>query len=371
MATVAVVTGRKIRDFKDARTNLQLLVLAPSGAGKKQPRTVAKKLLALAGCGDMIGPDRLSSAAGIVSWLKAFPASLIQPDEFQATIESACHGRNSPHLKHIPEVLKEAYSAETDPAWKPTGLADRKQNIEINQAHLVLHATGVGERFWEACSLELATDGCIGRMLLFEIGDEVVMPCDVDATISPPAELIDNVVWWRKKTGEGNLFDINPVPQKLPESAEATARRIEHWNAIRMKGQGERSIRAALWSRAGQRSAQLALLFAASRQTGCDEMTIERCDWDLAIKINNWSTRKLVWHCEEHMAESGYQKLVNRILDSIPTTGITQSEFTNRTYKFGDRPTRKRILDDLIEARRVEVREVKTATKPKSLLFRK
>ena len=371
MATVAVITGRKIRDRRDARTNIQLLVLAPSGAGKKQARVVAKNLLTMSGCSDMIGPDRLSSAAGIVSWLKTFPASLIQPDEFQATIESACHGRNSPHLKHIPEVLKEAYSSESDRAWKPTGLADRKMNIEINQPHLVLHATGVGERFWEACSLELATDGAIGRMLLLEIGDEVVMPAECDATVKPSPELIDKIVWWRKKTGDGNLFDINPEPIVIAESAEAAARRDEHWKAIRTRQQGERSIRAALWSRAGQRSAQLALLFAASRQTGCESMTIERCDWDLAIRINNWSTRKLVWHCEEHMAESGYQKLVNRILDAIPTTGITQSEFTNRTYKMGDRPTRKRILDDLIEARRVEVREVKTKTKPKSLLFRK
>jgi hypothetical protein len=311
----------------------------------------------------MVGQDRISSHAGILSQLKASPASLLQPDEFHATIESACHAKNSPHLKHIPEVLKEAYSSVDDPLWKPSGYGDRKFNIEINQPHLVLHATGVGEEFWEGWTRELVTGGVIGRMVLFETGSRRSDPVDISVS-DPPSELVEKVRWWREFTGDGNLFSENPRPIVVEETDDARQRLLNHMKEINRKQETENPLRSALWARTGQKTGQLALVLAASRQTGNCDPVIERCDVDLAITLNNWSTRKLAWHCECHMADSTYRKLVNKVLAAITKAGITRKQWTKKTYKITDRTTRERILQDAIDAGHVEAIEVKTKTRP-------
>jgi len=328
---------------------------------------VAKKVLIAANCSNMIGQDRITSHAGIISQLAANQASLLQPDEFQTTIESACHGKNSPHLKHIPEILKEAYSAAVSPLWKPSGYGDRKFNVEIDQPHLVLHATGVGSEFWEACSKELVTGGVIGRMLLFDVPPVYSRPVDVTVD-DPPQSLVAKVAWWRDFHGDGNLFSEHPKPVVVEESPDAKRRLMDHMESIRERQTGENGIRSALWARAGQKTGQLALTLAASRLTERQEIVVEQQDVDLAIQINNWSTRKLAWHCENHMADSQYAKTVNKVLEHITASGITRREWTRKTYRVAERNIREKILQDAIDSGHIEIVEVTTKTKKKCVL---
>ena len=364
LAVMGVITGRKIRLRRDTRTNLMLLVLAPTGIGKDQARNVAKRVLISAACADMVGQDRITSHAGIISQLASSQSSLIQPDEFQSTIDSACHGKNSPHLKHIPEILKEAYSAAVSPMWKPSGYGDRKFNVEIDQPHLVLHATGVGDEFWEACSKELVTGGVIGRMILFEVPSDYSKPVDVSVD-DPPPSITAKVAWWRDFAGDGNLFSMHPKPVVVEETADAKDRLMGHMETIRKRQTDETSLRSALWARSGQKTGQLALTLAASRATERKEIVVERQDVDLAIKINNWSTRKLAWHCETHMADSQYAKTVNRVLESITTRGVTRKEWTRKTYRIAERNVREKILRDAVDSGIVSETEIKTTGRPK------
>jgi hypothetical protein len=367
LAIVAVVTGRKIRLRRDTRTNLMILALAPTGIGKDQARNVAKKVLIAAGCDKMVGQDRITSHAGIISQLASSQASLLQPDEFQSTIDSACHGRNSPHLKHIPEILKEAYSAAVTPLWKPSGYGDRKFNVEIDQPHLVLHATGVGAEFWEACSKELVTGGVIGRMILFDVPGIYSKPVDVSVD-DPPQSLVAKIAWWREFAGDGNLFSEHPKPVVVEEAEDAKRRLLEHMETIRERQTAEDGLRSALWARAGQKTGQLALTLAASRMTEKKTITVERQDVDLAIKINNWSTRKLAWHCENHMADSQYAKTVNKVLDCITARGISRREWTRKTYRIAERNIREKILQDALDSGHIEVVEVATKTNKKTVV---
>lgn len=369
LAVMAVVTGRKIRLRRDTRTNLMLLVLAPTGIGKDHARNVAKKVLIAANCAEMVGQDRITSHAGIISQLASSQSSLIQPDEFQTTIDSACHGKNSPHLKHIPEILKEAYSAAVSPLWKPSGYGDRKFNVEIDQPHLVLHATGVGDEFWEACSKELVTGGVIGRMVLFDVPPTYSAPVDVSVD-DPPPSLVAKLGWWRDYAGDGNIFSIHPKPIVVEETADAKARLMGHMETIRKRQTDETSLRSALWARSGQKTGQLALTLAASRATERKEIVVERQDVDLAVKINNWSTRKLAWHCETHMADSQYAKTVNRVLESITARGVTRKEWTRKTYRIAERNVREKILRDAVDSGLVAEVEVKTSGRPRLVYMR-
>lgn len=371
LALMATITGRKIRDVRDCRTNLFIIVLAASGIGKERSRELNKELLVAANGSDMIGPDRLTSHSGIMSELQANPVKLFQPDEFQATIASSVEGRNGPYLRHIPEVLKEVYSSVTS-MWRPTCYGDRKNNIFVDQPHAVLHASGVPKGFWEAVTKELVLSGFIGRTLLFEVNGSYSMPSD-NIKYSPPPDLVERVAWWVNFQPGGNLSHEHPAPQIVEESAEAHNRLFTYMQVIRRKQSDEDETCSTIWSRAAQKAGQLALVLAASRQTGCDRLRIELEDVEHAIAINNWSVRKMVYQTLTSVADTSYHKLIQRMLQAIPQEWVSMTEITRKTYRIAERAMRDRILRDLLECGQVETVNSETVGKPgpKTTLYRR
>mgnify|MGYP001559391459 CR=1 FL=1 len=363
LCLMGAITGRKIMDCRGARTNLQVLVLAPSGAGKDHARFVNKQLLTAAAAVDLVGPDRISSHAGIISTLAAHPVTLFQPDEFHGLVASVTNGRNSPWLRQIPEVIKEVYSAART-LWKPTSYGDAKANISIDQPHAVLHCTGVSEWFWDAVGRELITSGFVGRMLLFDLRCKPTTPT-WNRAANPLDKLVDNIKWWTELHVGGDLATEHPQPMVVEADDDAAQRLYDHMVAVRMKQIDDSPVSAAIWSRSAEKTGQLALIVAASRQTGCKgQMRISIYDVNYAIAINNWSTRWLVWCATTRSADGDHQRRTQRILSAVPGKWITGKELCKRTHHMLEQGSRKRIVDDLVEAGKLERRVTAGKTKP-------
>jgi hypothetical protein len=77
LALQALLTGRKVRDVADNRTNLYILGLANSGVGKDYPRKVNQRILLHVGMADCVG-DTFASGEGIEDRLFIQPAVLFQ-----------------------------------------------------------------------------------------------------------------------------------------------------------------------------------------------------------------------------------------------------------------------------------------------------
>ena len=351
---MAVITGRRIRDRRNTRTNLYFIVLSPSGSGKNKSREVNKAILGAAGCEMMDGGDDFRSHAGFIAELDHYPSKLFQPDEFQSVMSAVSNGKHRSHLQHVPEVLKQCYS-ETGGNWKPSSYGDRSKNVQIVQPHAVLHASGVPAPFWDSMSVEMAASGFLGRTIVVETGFDIVMPQDSDFS-PPPDSIIKQVEWWKGFDGGSNLWTTNPSPITLLETQEAHDRLFQHLQEIRQKQCTENYVTGALWGRSGQKAAQLALVFAASRQTGMLEQKIELQDVDMGIALANWSTRLLVMRCESNVAESDHHRRIQKILSSIGRDWTSKSQITRDTQRLCERQARDNILYDLVESQRVEKR---------------
>lgn len=362
LALMGTVAGRKIQDYQGTRTNVYFLVLAPSGTGKDQARRINKRILTQANCLELLGPDRISSHAGILSQLDEHPVKLFQPDEFHATISAAVNSRHSPHLKHIPETLKEAYSACGE-IWLPTSYGDRRNNFQIIQPHLVLYSVATPDELWEAMTPEFMRAGYMGRNILIDVPDSMRPP--EDHGLAPvPQSIVEQLQWWKAFSPGGNLTSLYSTPAVLEMSPEAKDRLFSHAKAIRERQMNNESIARALWNRTAQKAAQLALIFAASRQSFRSQMCIELDDAERAVRLANWSTRKAIYLADRHMAEGEHHKLVLRVLSKIPfDKSLTASELTRRT-QFCKRHEREAIIADLLEARRIQVEQNLGKTKP-------
>src|SRR5262249_18238018 len=109
LALQALLTGRKVRDVADNRTNLYILGLANSGVGKDYPRKVNQRILLHVGMADCVG-DTFASGEGIEDRLFLQPAVLFQTDEIDGLMSKINLGRDARH-EGIMSVLLKMYTS--------------------------------------------------------------------------------------------------------------------------------------------------------------------------------------------------------------------------------------------------------------------
>jgi hypothetical protein len=228
--------------------------------------------------------------------------------------------------------------------WKADAYAESKKVKTIDQPHLCVYGTATPDSFWHSLSTENIGEGLMGRLLVFEgRGYEVKMQRPAD--IKPPAELLEALRWWHDFRPGGNLAGEHPTAQRVNHTPEAAERYESHSAAINERRVSEDHLRAAVWSRNGEKANKLALIHACSRARGLpSEVTIGDTNW--GIKLANFLTRRLLLGCRENVSENAIEANAKRVLRIIGT-GVTMNQLTRKTQWLRGRE-RAEILADLI-----------------------
>lgn len=368
LALLSTITGGKVSD-RGARTNLLIISLALSGAGKDHGRKLNRKILRLCGGGRMLGPERIGSHAGILSALAEQWNMMFQVDEIHH-LAMAMQSQSAPHLVQISSVLMQVFSSADD-VWVGDAYGDRSKVKTLEYPHLVLHGTAVPKDFWEAMTVKNLTGGLIGRCLVFEAPEYVDYQDPSDDPI--PQTIGDQAAWWLQlRTVAGNLADMSDgsTPIKIKRDEVAHKRLTDHSVEISKRRKIEEPVTAALWSRHAEKTVKLAMLFACSRATGHFVPTIQLEDVEIAIKLNNWLTRKVLQQADRHVSTSPFHQQVNEmrsLLRSRPGEW-TLTEITRKSQGINPK-TRQDVLATLVLGGCVVQRERETAGR-KATTFR-
>ena len=361
LSLLSTLTGGKVSD-RGARTNLMIICLALSGAGKDHGRKLNRKILRLCGGEKIIGPERIGSHAGILSALSEQWNMLFQVDEIHH-LAMAMQDRSSPHLVQISSVLMQVFSSADD-IWTGDAYGDRAKVKTLRYPHLVLHGTAVPQDFWEAMTEKNLTGGLIGRCLVFESSRYVDYQEPSDEPL--PQSLIDQAAWWLQlPTCAGNLAqatDDGAHPLKIQRDEAAHKRLHEHAIKISKRRMTEEPVTAAIWSRAAEKTVKLAMLFACSRASGKYIPVVQLEDAELAIRLNNWITRRILQQADRHVSGSPFGQMVNEMRTLLRSRSgeWTMREITRKTQKLKPKD-RMDILATLIQSGCVLQAERETA----------
>jgi hypothetical protein len=364
IAFFGAVFGRKVRDDYGTRTNVMTLGLAPSGAGKEHPRQVVKQLLDDCGLLLISGPERVGSHAGIVSSMAQHPVRLFQLDEIGRLLATMRDPRHAPHLYNVGTVLMQLYSS-AGTTWTGDAYADLNKVKRINQPCVCVFGTAVPESFYSGLTPENLSDGLLGRLIVLESAGYGNRQRPEDKP--PPAELLDGIKRWHIETAGGNLNAVNPTPLRVEKTSEAIRRHEQYCDEVHGKHRAEDDVRAAVWSRAPEKEAKLALIYAC-----CDAMsmppaiTLEAVDW--ARSLVNYSTRLVLNSSANVVSRNRYEEEKKRVWRMI-VDGMTLSELTRKTQWLRKRD-RLEIVSDLTESGAIVMEETKTKTKPKMIIHK-
>ena len=301
----AILAARKVRDEGDNRTNIYLLGLANSGAGKDWPRKVNQRVLIEADLADAIG-DNFASGEGIEDRMFLTKAVLFQNDEINGLINAISKGRDV-RYEGIMNVLLKFYSAAN--TYYPLRVkAGCEEPRVVDQPCLCIFGTAIPKQYYEAMCLKMLTNGFFARMLVLEGGKRSK---GQEARRLPlPERVLETAAHWAKfrPGGGGNLLDWHPDPRVVPCSADALKRLQE----IREQADEEYSkaedrqdqAAMAVWARANEKARHLALIRACSEAYQDPKIVAAGADW--AGQFISHLTKRMLFMAADHVSQGEF-----------------------------------------------------------------
>ncbi|MFN9538493.1 MAG: DUF3987 domain-containing protein, partial [Planctomycetota bacterium] len=275
----AFLAGRKVRDPGDNRTNLYLLGLAHSAAGKDWPRKVNTRILHEIGLADCTG-ERFASGEGIQDALFLSPSMLFQTDEIDGMLQSINKSRDARH-ENIMTTLLTFYSSANS-VYPMRRKAGKESPGSINQPSLVIFGTAIPNHYYEALSERMLTNGFFARMIILECGRRGTGQEPTIAAI--PEGVLETARWWSDfRPGHGNLQDWHPVPAVVPHTDQAkqilVASRLEAEAEYERAETSSDAVGTTVWGRVSEQSRKLALLYAISENHRQPEIGGDAARW--------------------------------------------------------------------------------------------
>lgn len=360
LSILSLLTGRKIMSTQGTRTNLYIVAVAPSGAGKESPRACIKRLLVASGLGGSISEGAVSGQ-GLLSAVRAVLSHLTVWDEFGLVLQAIGDKNAGPHLKSIISNLLRLFSSSNS-VFAGEARADMKHESAeaIVEPHEVLYGSTTPETFYPALDENAVTSGFLGRFLFFIAEGEYVQPNMDLRDCPPPAEVLEESQWWATYSpGTGDLKPLSPQPRTVSLSDEADTLYREWYLRRDREAHAVGGWRQTLLVRAGELASKLVLLHAVSLDRESRHAGIASVTW--ATEITDFLLNRLADIADRKISSNPYERIMNELVEFIASrgaVGATSSELA-RVFRKIKVAERRAALEHAREAGRIveEIRQ--------------
>lgn len=231
LSIVATVLARKVESQTSLRTNLYLVGVAGTGAGKDHGRKCLKLAFHYAGLGEMVGGEEFASGKGLLSAAARQPASVFQIDEFGLMLKSVRSKGAGTHMQEIVTNLMKLKSSAGS-VYKGTEYADQKARPkeDIQYPCINLHAVTTPEPLFDSLSSADVASGYLNRLLIL-FAPNHRQPMRFTNIGSPPPNLLE---WMKAARGlsQGQLAGLdpsNPIRILMNSDAERLFREFSYF----------------------------------------------------------------------------------------------------------------------------------------------
>jgi len=307
MAMQGHLCGRKVREPGDLRTNLYLLALGSSSAGKNYPRYLNSQLAIAANMTETLR-GRFISGEGIEDRLEAQPSTLYQTDEIDGLLQSVNKAKDARYESIVTTLLTMYSSANM--MYPMRSKAGKQETSIIHQPHLTVFGTATSFHYYEALSQRMLTNGFFARMIIVDTGKRAEGQDAVPAD-NMPKRLIETAVWWANfQPGEhrGNLSGFFPKPVIVPYSDEGK-RAADDFRRYADDEYGKAEdardeVATTVWGRANENARKLALIYACSENHTTPLIGHQAVEWATAFVQHQ--TRRMLFMAFQHVAENPF-----------------------------------------------------------------
>jgi hypothetical protein len=311
----AFLAGRKVRDPGDNRTNLYLLGLAHSAAGKDWPRKLNVRVLHEIGLADCLG-DRFASGEGLQDALFVNPSMLFQTDEIDGLLLSINKARDARH-ESIMGTLLTIYSSSNS-VFPMRRKAGRESPGAIDQPNLTVFGTAIPNHYYDALSERMLTNGYFARNIVLESGPRA--KGREPRIIELPPRVLKAARWWADfRPGTGNLNNWHPIPAVVEcddaaRAALAEARQQADLEYEQAERRGD-PVATTVWGRTVEHTRKLALVYAVSENHRAPVIGRAAAEWATRFVLHQ--TRRALYMVGGHVADTPFAAECLKLLGKL------------------------------------------------------
>ncbi len=376
LCAIGALMGRKYRTESNTRSNLYVVGIAESGAGKNHSRVVINELFRRANLLQYLGGNKIASGSGLLTAIQRQPAILFQLDEFGMFLSAAADRKRSPrYVCEILDLMTELYTTAGTTYFGIEYASTQHNNAHkaIHQPCACIYGTTTPLHFWQALQAANVADGSLARFLIMESEDDFPDSNETFGVIDPPPALLEKLLLIHQGGGklEGNLADVGAIeevmvsPRVVPmtRAAKAAFRQLDRELVEQLRisrGTGYTSILA----RIEENATKLALIRSVSRDPVNPEIGKADALWGITLARHcaELTIREAASRVSENQVESHHKRAM-QILREAGEAGMTRSDFTRKT-QFMDHRQREGVLRTLIEAHLIEQETRQTRGRP-------
>ena len=348
-AFVATLAGRKYQTETGLRTNLYVVGLAESGAGKDQARKEINNLAHAAQVDQYIGGDRIASGPGVISSLSKEPSRLFMIDEIGLMLQSMLAQRGDPHKREMMATLMTLYSSAGS-VYRGAEYADQKERPrqDINNPNACIYGTSTHSAFYAALTSSQGIDGTLSRLIVGS--SDMHRPARQRPKLGPPDTALTSWI--------AELASHDPVGGNLAGAAGSQADRkaqtvsmipavFDAWERLDddMTGYMVDDASRSVYSRVAENAAKLALVHAVSSDYRSPVIDAESFQWGREMAL--WAANTMMREVARNVADNEHEADLKRVLNVIHDAGADGISQRGLLRKI--RSIRKRDLVDMIQ----------------------
>lgn len=366
---VGALIGRRFAGYREARSNLYAIALAPSGYGKDHARQQIKRLIASEHLYAFAGPSRLMSASGLRAALMDKPSCCCMIDEIGGPLREMLGPRANAHQAMLKNDLLEYFS--TASTYFDGAAYALVKAVRLENPNLCIYGTTTPDDFWDSMSALSTRDGFLARLLLFNIEGskpKLVVPSrsvrDIPQSIRHKVKLL-------AMAGRDANADVPGMDKgdkgrdaiQVPMSAGAEKQRAAFRADIDRKLRKADGANATILNRAVEHAVKMALIVSVATEWRRPEITERQMAW--ACQLSWLSCCALMREAALNVADNQREKNVNtilRLLRNAGKKGLPLGQIGRRAPGIEKRQ-RGEILEDLAEGGAIVVMEQKSSGK--------
>ncbi len=371
LAFCGTVFGRRYASPIDTRTNLYLVGIAKTGAGKDHSRKMINSLAMDAGLSNYIGGNSIRSDTGMLRGLANNSSQLLQLDEFGIFMQALSDKAAPHHVKAISRTLMSLYS-DSNSIYHHGDYADAKMSpIRIAAPSLCIYGTTTEDSYVPALKRSALKSGELNRFIVVPSQTIPIPKRNV-----PAKEVDGNIVeWWKRFSPQqqnsigGLVNSATMIPRPITVGWGECESRQYDLNLEQVARSNEKTPTQDLWSRLMENTIKIAMIFAIARDPESPEF--QPIDFDYAYSIVRASINYMASLMDECIMETPQEQNHNEIMKAIRASGsngVSRRELL-RTF----RKLKKRDIDDLIstmiEEDIVTAERSSTAGKPQIIYY--
>jgi hypothetical protein len=354
LSAVATALAQKVAGHTGLRTNLYLVGVADTSAGKDHGRRCIKKLFEFGGMSSYLGGEEVASGPALLTAASRNPCTLFQFDEFGLMLQGIANPKAGPFQKQILSSLIKLFSSASS-VYTGAEYSNQRERPRFDIAYpcINIHGTSTPEALFASFGSADVASGYLNRLLIVFAENKRSNFRQLDIA-DPPEDIVRWVT--AARNAESGLIGVTPdTPFVIPATAKAQALFEDLYESLQDQEPAKKATNMHhLWGRYLEHALKISIVVACAKAINPDELAnrlaagqvvVDEVTAQWAIDFVTFVLNRMENEVLQRVADTEFGQILKAVEASIlkaDKKGLSERELGRKCARYKNLPPQQR-----------------------------